>query len=430
MNQLQSMFEKIKQIFKIPELRNSILIAIGLLIVFRIAAHIPIPGVDVAALKRLFTQNQFLGLINIFSGGGLQSFSLVAMGVGPYITASIIIQLLGMVIPSLEEMQKESEQSRAKLNQYTRFLTVPMAIIQSFGLITLLSRSSQQIVANLSTVQLAVTAITLTAGTMFLMWLGELISEKNIGNGISLLIFAGIVSALPTQLQQTVLVFDQTQIFTFVVFLVLAIVTIAAVIYVTEGQRNIPVSYARASRSSRVYGGTSTSLPLRVNPSGVIPIIFALSMILFPTVVAQFFLNARTAWLSSLAQATIDLFANQIFYGVAYFFLVVAFTYFYTSVIFHPEQVAENLQKQGGFIPGIRPGHSTAEYLNFVLNRIILAGAVFLGVIAVLPIAIQNITGITSLVIGGTSLLIVVSVVIEIFNKVQAQLTMRDYEGF
>ena len=422
--------DKIKQIFRIKELRNSILLALGLLIVFRLAAHIPIPGIDTEALRRIFLQNQFLGLINIFSGGGLENFSVVAMGVGPYITASIIVQLLAMVIPSLEEMQKESEQSRAKLNQYTRFLTIPMALIQSFGLITLLGRSSQQILGSLSAIQLAVTMVTLTAGTLFLMWLGELISEKNIGNGISLIIFAGIIAGLPTLFQQTILTFDRSQIVNLVAFVVLGIITIAAVVFITEGQRNIPVSYARAERASRVYGGTTTTLPLRVNQGGVIPIIFAISMILFPTVVAQFFLRAKSASIANAAQWLIDLFANQTFYGVVYFLLVILFTYFYTSVIFHPKEVAENLQKQGGFIPGIRPGTQTADYLNFVVNRIILAGAVFLGVIAVLPLIVQQLTGMQSLVIGGTSLLIVVSVVVEIFAKVDSQLTMRDYEGF
>ncbi len=422
------MFKKIKQIFSVPELRKSILFAILVLVVFRIAAHIPIPGVDSEALKRIFTQNQFLGLLNIFSGGGLENFSLVAMGVGPYITASIIVQLLGMVIPSLEEMQKEGEQSRAKLNQWTRVLAVPLAVIQSFSLISLLSRSSQQVIGALSPVQMAVTVITLTAGTMFLMWLGELISEKNIGNGISLIIFAGIISQLPQVFQQTALIFDQTQLVNLITFAAIGLVTIAVVIFITEGQRNIPVSYARAVRSSRVYGGTTTDLPLRVNPSGVIPIIFAISMILFPPVVAQFFLRARTVWLANFAQSVIDFFNNQLYYGIMYFVLVFFFTYFYTSVVFKPDQISENLQKQGGFIPGIRPGKPTSDYLNFVMNRIIPAGAVFLSVIAVLPLIMQRLTGLQTLVVGGTSLLIVVSVVIEMVAKIEAQLTVRDYD--
>lgn len=424
------MLGKIGEIFKIPELRKSILFAILLLVIFRVAAHIPIPGIDSEALKRLFTQNQFLGLINIFSGGGLENFSIVAMGVAPYITASIIVQLLAMVIPKLEEMQKESEASRAKLNQYTRFLTVPLAIIQAFGLIALLGQSSQQVVGALSPLQMAITILTMTAGTLFLMWLGELISEKNIGNGISLLIFAGIIAGLPLSLQQTLLVFDQTQLVNLIAFALVGIVTIAGVVFITEGQRNIPVSYARMVRGSRVFGGTSTHLPLRVNQAGVIPIIFAISMILFPPVVAQFFVRARTAWLAQAAQFINELFANQTFYAISYFVLVVAFTYFYTSVIFHPDQISENLQKQGGFIPGIRPGKLTADYLNFVSNRIILAGALFLGVIAILPIMLQRATGLATLAVGGTSLLIVVSVVIEMVSKIEAQLTLRDYERF
>lgn len=424
------MLEKFKQIFKVPELRRSIFFALLILVVFRIAAHIPIPGIDRDALSRIFLQNQFLGLINIFSGGGLQSFSVVAMGVAPYITASIIFQLLGMVIPKLDEMQKESEQSRAKINQYTRILSIPLAFFQAFGLIALLRQSSQQVVAQLSPVQLVITALTMTAGTCFLMWLGELVSEKNIGNGISLIIFAGIISGLPQRLQQALLTYDQSQIFTIVGFILVGIITVAGVVFITEAQRNIPVSYARAARGSRVFGSTRTDLPLRVNQSGVIPIIFAISMILFPRVLAQFFLHAKTQWLANSSQAVIDLLANQLIYAVIYFILVVAFTYFYTTVVFQPDQVAENLQKQGGFIPGIRPGKPTADYLNFVSNRITLAGALFLGTIAILPLIMQQGTGSQALGVGGTSLLIVVSVIIEMVSKIESQLTMRDYEAF
>lgn len=308
-------------------------------------------------------------------------------------------------------------------------LTVPLGAMQGYGLIAILSRSSGNIFGTLTPWRLAVIITTLTAGTIFLMWIGELISEKHIGNGISLLIFAGIVSRLPSVLQQTFLVFDSSQLLNLVLFGVIAIITIVGVVVITEGQRNVPVSYAKQVRGMKMYGGVNTHLPLRVNMAGVIPIIFAISIILFPPMIAQFFLSAKTQVLVTIAEQTIALFQNQLFYGILYFLLVFGFTYFYTEVVFHPDQIAENLQKQGGFIPGIRPGVHTAEYLKKTTNRIILAGALFLGLIAVLPLAIRSFTGITTLAIGGTSLLIVVSVVIETFKQVEAQMTMRDYEG-
>ncbi len=421
--------DKIIQLFKIRDLRRSILFVLAMLFIFRVAAHIPIPGINLENLKEFFASNQVLGLINIFSGGGMQNFSLVAMGVAPYITASIIFQLLVMIIPKLEELSKEPG-GYQKINRWTRFLTVPLAVLQSYGMITILRQQSTfQIIGNLSTFDLITTLTTLTAGTIFLMWIGELISEKNIGNGISLLIFAGIISALPSALQRAVAVFDPSQIAVLIAFAAVAVITIIGVVIINEGTRNVPVSYARHIRGNRMYGGVTTHLPLRVNMAGVIPIIFAISLIVFPPMIAQFFLHAKSQILVRISEFTIQIFQNGLIYGILYFVFVFGFTYFYTAVIFHPQQIAENLQKQGGFIPGIRPGKNTEEYLAKVTNRIILAGALFLGLLAILPLILQNFTGGLNLVIGGTSLLIVVSVVIESVKQVESQMTMRDYEG-
>lgn len=423
------MWEKLKQIWKVRELRMSILTVIGLLIVFRLAAHIPIPGVDPIALRRLFAGNQILGLLNLFSGGAMESFSVVALGVGPYITASIILQLLTMVIPKLEEISKDGEAGQRRINQWTRVLTVPLAVLQGWATITLLQRSNAQILGALTPLRLVTMLATLTAGTVFLMWLGELISERKVGNGISLLIFAGIVAGLPTAAQQVLGTYTAADLPMVLSFIAVAVTTTAGVVYITEAQRNIPVSYARRVRGMRVYGGVNTHLPLRVNQAGMIPIIFAISVVLFPTMLAQFLQYARSESLRNLGVGITNLFNNQTFYGLMFFLLVVGFTYFYTDIIFHPEKIAENLQKQGGFIPGIRPGKPTSEYLGNVSRRIILAGALFLGIIAVLPIALQSFTGLTALTISGSSLLIVVSVVIETTKQIESQLTMRDYEG-
>ncbi|MFA6389820.1 MAG: preprotein translocase subunit SecY [Patescibacteria group bacterium] len=422
------MLEKFTQIWKAKDLRKSILFVLAILALDRFAAHIPIPGVDVNALKDFFDSNQILGLLNIFSGGGMENFSIIMMGVAPYITSSIVFQLLTMIVPSLEEMNKE-ETGRQKIQMWTRWLTVPLAMLQSYSMITLLRRSSIHILGDVSAVQLLGMIITITAGTVFLMWLGELINEKKIGNGISLLIFAGIVSRLPQDVQQFLATYDPSQLFMVIGFIIIALVTVVGVVIITEGQRNIPVQYARQIRGNRVYGGTSTHLPLRVNMAGVIPIIFAISIILFPSMVAQFFVQAKSAWLSNGAHWVINLFQNQLFYGISYFILVFAFTYFYTEVIFHPTKIAENLQKQGGFIPGIRPGTQTSDYLANTTHKIIFIGALFLGVIAVLPLIMRYFTGAQALSIGGTSLLIVVSVVIETMKQVESQLTMREYEG-
>ncbi len=421
---------KLTRIFKDKDLSKKIYFVLAMLVVFRIAAHIPIPGVDPVALKNLFADNEILGLLNIFSGGGLSRFSIVALGIGPYITASIIFQLLTMVIPKLEEMSKEGESGQQKINQYTRLLTVPLAILQGYGMIKLLQQSGHGIIGPMSSMSYLTTLSVLTAGTVFLMWIGELISEKKIGNGISLLIFAGIVANIPSAVQRTLATFDPTQVVNLVVFLIIAAATVLGVVYLTEGQRNIPVSYAKRVRGIRMYGGFDTHLPLKVNQAGMIPIIFAISLIMFPPLMAQIALRAKSAFIISAANFIIQLFQNQFFYGFLYFILVVAFTYFYTMIIFHPQQIAENLQKQGGFVPGMRPGRQTAEYLNTVSTRIMLAGALSLGAIAILPLIIGPITGVSSMVISGASLLIVVSVVIETVQQIESQLEMRNYDEF
>ena len=416
------------RIWRLRDLRRSILFVLAMLFIFRVAAHIPIPGVDVQNLQAFFRSNAILGLLNVFSGGTMENFSVVAMGVAPYITASIIFQLLAMVIPALEAIQKEGEAGQRRINQWTRYAAVPLAALQSFGMITLLKQSPRPILGELTPGTYFTMILTLTAGTMFLMWLGELITERKIGNGISLLIFAGIVSSLPTTVQQAAVSFEKTQLANLVMFAAIALITIVGVVLMTQAQRNVPVSYARRVRGMRMYGGVDTHLPLKVNMAGVIPIIFAISLILFPPMIAQFFLQAKSVIVVRLAQGVINLFQNNLVYGVLYFLLVFVFTYFYTAVVFHPAQIAENLQKQGGFIPGIRPGKPTASYLQFVTSRVIFVGALFLALIAILPLLMQRLTGTQALAIGGTSILIVVSVVIETIAQIEAQLTMHEYE--
>jgi preprotein translocase subunit SecY len=422
------MFEKIEQVWKIKDIRNNILFVIAMLVVFRLASHIPVPGVNVANLKNYLAGNQILGLLNVFSGGTMENFSVIMLGVAPYITASIIFQLLAMIVPALEEITKEGESGQQRINMYTRYLTVPLAFLQSFGMIRLLQNSSSPILSDLTTFRMITIMTTITAGTMFLVWLGELISEKKVGNGMSLLIFAGIVSSLPSILRTAFVNYTSADLYTFVMMAGVAILTVVGVVFINEGQRNIPVNYAKQMRGNHVYGGSSSHLPIRVNMSGVIPIIFAISLVLFPPMVAQFFVHARSAWLSTMAVKTIALFQDQLFYGVAYFLLVFFFTYFYTAVIFHPQKIAENLQRQGGFVPGIRPGKETEKYLGMTVNRINLIGATFLGLIAILPLLVEGASGSTSFKIGGTSLLIVVAVAIEAAKQIESQVTMHEYD--
>ncbi len=422
------MWEKFKQVWQIKELRNKILFVLALLVIFRLVAHIPIPGVNVENLRDFFQGNQLLGLLNAFTGGTMENFSVVMLGVGPYITASIIFQLLAMIVPKLEEMTKEGESGQQKINMYTRWLTVPLAFLQAFSMIKLLGQSSQPIIGNLSSFQFITVMLTITAGTMFLMWMGEIITEQKVGNGISLLIFAGIVSSLPGTIRNVFLNYSSADLYTIILFAAIAVLTVVGVVFINEGQRNIPVSYAKQVRGNKIYGGSNTHLPMRVNMAGVIPIIFAISLVLFPPMIAQFFVNARTFWVANFASWVITTFQNQVFYAVAYFLLVFGFTYFYTAVIFHPQKIAENLQKQGGFIPGIRPGKETEGYLQRTMNRINLIGALFLGLIAILPLILQGALGTQSLAIGGTSLLIVVAVAIETAKQIEAQVTMHEYD--
>jgi len=430
------MFDKILKIFQIKELRDKILYVLGIMIVFRLASHLPVPGVNTDQLRAFFENNQLFGLLNLFSGGGLSNLSIVMLGVGPYITASIIMQLLTMIFPSVKEMYHESgEAGRQKFNQYSRILTVPLALLQGYGMIRLFQ--NQGVLDPMSNQAMIYTLIVITAGTVFLMWLGELISEQGIGNGISLIIFAGIVSRIPDAVyaKYKLLVdtsghVDFSQIPTYAMFLVFSIIVVASVVLANEAQRNLPVSYAKRVRGGKMYGGVNTYLPLKVNSAGMIPIIFAMSIMLFPGMIGSFLVSSKYHAVASAAVYIVALFKNQTFYGAAYFVLVVLFTFFYTAVVFEPHTVSENLQKQGGFIPGIRPGNPTKEYLSYVINRITLAGAVFLGLIAVLPFIGQAITGDNSLVLGGAAVLIVVGVVLDTVRQIEAQIVTKDYEGY
>lgn len=422
-----AMWDKLRQIWMIKDIRQKVLFVLGMLVIFRVAAHIPVPGINPENLQAFLSGNQILGLLNIFSGGTIENFSLVMLGVAPYITASIIFQLLVMVVPQLEELSKEGESGQQKINQYTRLSTIPLALLQAFGLIQLLRQSQGDILTNVQTFSFVAILISVTAGTIFLMWIGELITEKNIGNGISLLIFAGIVAALPTAVRNAIVNYIPSDLFQYLLFIGIALLTVVGVVIISEGQRNIPITYAKQIRGLRTQGGAQSHLPLRVNMAGVIPIIFAISIILFPSVIAQFFVNGA-GWSAQIAGGVIRLFNNQLFYAVLYFVLVFGFTYFYTAVIFKPEKIAENLQRQGGFIPGIRPGKQTEEYLSKTMQKLVFPGALFLGAIAVLPLLMRFFTDSQSLVIGGTSLLIVVSVAIETTKQIEAQVTMHKYD--
>lgn len=423
------MFDKILKIFQIKELRDKILYVLGIMIVFRLASHLPVPGVNTDQLRAFFENNQLFGLLNLFSGGGLSNLSIVMLGVGPYITASIIMQLLTMIFPSVKEMYHEGgEAGRQKFNQYSRILTVPLALLQGYGMIKLFQ--NQGVLDIMSNQAMVYTLVVITAGTVFLMWLGELISEQGIGNGISLIIFAGIVSRIPETALSKYDLMDASQIPGYAIFLVFSVLVVASVVLANEAQRHIPVSYAKRMRGGKTYGGVNTYLPLKVNSAGMIPIIFAMSIMLFPGMIGSFLVVSKYPAVASAAAYIVELFKNQTFYGAMYFVLVVLFTFFYTAVVFEPHTVSENLQKQGGFVPGIRPGNPTKEYLSYVVNRITLAGAIFLGLIAVLPFIGQAITGDTSLVLGGAAVLIVVGVVLDTVRQIEAQIITKDYEGY
>ena len=421
------MWQKIKLIFTDPDLRKKIFFILGILAVFRVGAAIPIPGVDHGRLEAFFSGNQFFGLLNIFSGGAMENLSIMMLGVGPYITASIIMQLLTMIFPRLKEMyQEEGEAGRQKVNQYSRLATVPLAALQGFALMSLLK--GQGVLGDLSFFDQVTNIIIITAGSILLMWLGELMSEYGIGNGVSILIFAGIIAGVPQSLGQTIFASDIYQLPIILGFAVAAVLVVSAVVVITEGQRPVPISYARRIRGSRMYGGVSTYLPLKVNQAGVIPIIFALSILLFPQMIVNFLAGANNPVVQTLAAAVLNFLNSPRAYAALHFILVFLFTYFYTAVTFDPDAISSNLQKSGAFVPGIRPGKPTSEFLYKILNRITLIGALFLGVIAVLPLAMRAITGLVTLTIGGTALLIVVSVVLETIKQVEAQIVMRSYE--
>jgi preprotein translocase subunit SecY len=422
-------FESLLNAFRAPDIRRRILYVLGILIIFRLLAHVPVPGVDRAALDQFFENNAIFGLLDLFSGGGLSNFSIVGLGVNPFINASIIMQLMTGVIPSLQQLSREGEYGRNKINQYTRYLSVPLAAVQAYGFLALLN--SQNVLTtpfDLASFETLTQIITLTAGSVTLMWLGELITEKGIGNGISFIIFAGIVSRAPTAIVAFLANPDPVA---GVAFGILAVAAVAVIIYIQEGQRRIPIQYASRVRGRRLYQGGQTFLPLRVNMAGVIPIIFAVSILLFPAQIAQYFTTSDITIVADIANGIVVFFQNKFVYALLYFLLTVGFTYFYTAFTFKPDETAEQLRKNGGFIPGIRPGRPTQEYLAKVVTRITLAGALFLGSVAVAPYVMSAVLpSLGNLALGGTGLLITVSVVVETMKQIEAQLLMRNYEGF
>ncbi len=421
-------FQNIIKIFKIKDLRSRLLVVIAVLILFRIMANIPVPGVDTARLKNFFDQSEVFGLINVFSGGTLQNLSIVMLGLGPYITATVVLQLLSMIFPQLEKIYKEEgEAGREKFNQYGRMLAVPLSIFQSYSMLILFQK--QGVIGEMSTMLVFSSIITITAGTLFLMWLGELIDEKGIGNGVSMLIFAGIISQFPQNFLQTYLglKFDPSQTLSFGAFFTSVLLIIFAVVLITEAKRNIPVSYARRVRGRKMYGGAKSQLPLNINPGGVMPIIFALSLLTFPSMIANFFVGAEGI-IGQIAQKVVELSQNYFIYSAFYFVLVFAFTFFYTMIVFDPNTVADNLKKMGGFIPGCRPGQPTVKFISHTLNHLLPIGALFLGVVALAPSLVGRLTGIASFefLVGGTSLLILVSVILETYQEINAYLQMQE----
>ena len=441
------MLEAVRNAFRLPDLRRKLLVTLGILVIYRLFAHVPVPGVNAQALSSIFSSNQLLGLLNLLSGGALQNFSVMAMGVYPYITASIIIQLLIPIIPSWQELQKEGEAGRNKLNQYTNWLTIPLALLQAFGQASLLAQggSTGAVLSKWGFAgypfETVVILVSLTAGTMIAMWLGQIITQEGIGNGVSIIIFGGIIAAMPQNIVNTTV---QGGVMQLIVFLVVTVLTVAVIVVIQEGQRRIPVQYGKRVRAMRgnrlmVVGGQSTHVPMRVNSAGMIPLIFASSMLIFPSTIASYFVNSTVPFINTVANAVYNFFTPaHAAYWLLYFLLVIAFTYFYTDVIFKQQNLAETLQRQGGFIPGIRPGFNTEKYLNTVLSRITLVGALFLGFVAILPWLVhllfsggsssgaQN----STLLISSTGLLIVVGVVLDTMKQLEAQLLMRHYEGF
>jgi len=423
---LKSIIQFFSRAVKSPEIRKKLLITFFITLIFRLAAHIPAAGIDTSSLKALFQGSPLLSLLDVFSGGTLANFSILALGLGPYINASIIFQLMAFVIPSLEELQKEGEYGQEKINQYTRFLAVPLALVQSFAMYSLLK--NQGVIQGLSPISLTAMVITMTAGTIFALWLGELITEYGISNGISFLIFAGIASKLPVTLGQSLTIITPADYIKVVIFLIISVTVIGVIVFMNEAARQIPITYTRRSRTT---SSGSSYLPLRLNQAGVIPIIFAVSLVLIPSFAGQLLSGVDNPTIANFATNLTLAFNPQSFtYNLVYFLLVFGFTYFYTAVVFSPEKISEKLQKSGGFISGIRPGSQTTKYLSYILNRITLVGATFLGLIAILPSFFQNAVGVSNLAIGGTGILIVVSVVLELTREIESQLVMKRYERF
>lgn len=426
---MKEIVTKISSLFRDPEIRKKLVFTLFIFFIFRVFAFLPVASVNLQKIHQLFAQNEFLGLLNIFSGGTLVNFSVMALGLTPYINASIIMQLLTVVVPSLEELTKEGEYGRFKINQYTRMLTLPLALVQAVGIYIILK--NQNILTVLSPLEFVSFVFTMVAGTFILMWFGELISEFGLGNGISLIIFAGIVSRLPIILTQTLSTMNQEAFFSLGIFVVVGLLVISAVVFINEAVRRIPIYYAKRVRGNRMLQGATNYLPLKLNQAGVIPIIFAVSFVLFPQLIGNFLKYSQNATIASIGNFLANLFnPSGFFYNFFYFFLVIAFTYFYTIIVFNPQKIADEIQKNGGFIPGIRPGAATKQYLQKIVYRITSVGAVFLGLIAIMPSIVSSLTGIQSLVVGGTGVLIVVSVVLETFKNIEAQLVMKSYDKF
>jgi preprotein translocase subunit SecY len=418
---------KFLQIFKIKDLRKKILLVAFLLFVFRILANIPIPDIDLSRLKDFLGSSQLLGFMNIFTGGALEKLSIAMLGLGPYITATIIMQLLTMISPRLKAMYyEEGAAGQAKFNRWCRYITVPLAGLQAYAFLNLLS--GQGIIAGGGFFDVLRNVIFVIGGSMILMWLGEMITEQKLGNGISILIFAGIVASVPSGIREALLTYTPDRLPTYILFMAVSLLVIAGVVFINEGERKIPVNYAKRVRGMKMYGGVSSYLPIRVNQAGVIPIIFAISLLMFPQFAAQLVGIFSKSLSVQLNTFVTQVFNNQIIYAAIYFILVVVFTYFYTAITFDPKEISKNLQRSGGFIAGIRPGENTSDFLSKIVNRVTFTGALFLGIIAVLPNLTQIATGVKFLTIGGTALLIVVSVALEIKNQVNSQLIMREYE--
>ncbi|MBU1152084.1 preprotein translocase subunit SecY [Patescibacteria group bacterium] len=431
------MFNYLSQIWNSKDLRNKILFTIGILVIYRIIAHVTVPGANIEGLRAMSAKNELLDMFSLLTGGSTENFSIVLMGISPYINASIIIQLLTVIVPKLEALSKEGEQGRKRINAYTRWLTMPLAFLQSYGMIILLNSQTQiPIIENITDpLSIIPVMLTISAGTLLLVWLGELISEKGIGNGISLIIFASIISNVPQMVGQGLFLAqeDESKLIPFAITVLISIILVTIVILVTEAQRRVPITYAgRGVKSS----SNQSFLPIRINQAGMIPIIFAVALISFPGIIGQFLTRATSPWLQEFGGSLTTLFQpNTSLYMMFYFTLVVAFTYFYVSITFNPEQVAENIQKRGGYVPGVRPGKQTSDYLKLISNRLTLFGALFLAFIAISPILLQYLfrstaMGAVPLIVSGAGIIIIVGVVLDLIRQINAQLVMHDYKKF